>query len=203
MANDGATGKIVNKISGEGVADDDFDLGQRLRSLRELHNLSQRELAKRAGVSNAVISLIEQNRTSPSVGMLKKVLGGIPMSMNDFFALDVAPQAEVFFKADELTEIAGGKISFRQVGHDLTGKALQILRERYQPGADTGDTMLRHEGEESGIVIRGRFEVTVGEQRRVLGPGDAFYFDSRIPHRFRNVGEEEVEVVTACTPPSF
>jgi mannose-6-phosphate isomerase-like protein (cupin superfamily) len=37
----------------------------------------------------------------------------------------------------------------------------------------------------------------------VLGPGDAFYFESRIPHRFRNVGDEEVEVVTACTPPSF
>lgn len=195
--------KILNKINGEGVSDDDFDLGQRLRSLRELHNLSQRQLAKRAGVSNAVISLIEQNRTSPSVGMLKKVLGGIPMSMTDFFALDVAPREKVFFRSDELTEIAGGKISFRQVGRDLTGKALQILRERYQPGADTGDTMLRHEGEESGVVIRGRFEVTVGEQRRVLGPGDAFYFDSRIPHRFRNIGEEEVEVVTACTPPSF
>jgi transcriptional regulator with XRE-family HTH domain len=202
MSEAGATEKIVNKINGDG-APDDFDLGQRLRSLRELHNLSQRELAKRAGVSNGVISLIEQNRTSPSVGMLKKVLGGIPMSMNDFFALDVAPRQEVFFRAEDLTEIAGGRISFRQVGRDLTGKALQVLRERYQPGADTGDTMLRHEGEESGIVIRGRFEVTVGEQRRVLGPGDAFYFESRIPHRFRNVGDEEVEVVTACTPPSF
>ena len=46
---------------------------------RELHGISQRELAKRAGVSNATISLIEQNRASPSVGSLKKVLDGIPM----------------------------------------------------------------------------------------------------------------------------
>ena len=38
---------------------------------------------------------------------------------------------------------------------------------------------------------------------RMLGPGDAFYFDSRLPHRFRNPGNEECEVVTACTPPSF
>jgi mannose-6-phosphate isomerase-like protein (cupin superfamily) len=63
--------------------------------------------------------------------------------------------------------------------------------------------MLRHESEEGGVVIRGRMEVTVGDQRRVLGPGDAYYFDSRIPHRFRNVGDEECEVVSACTPPSF
>jgi transcriptional regulator with XRE-family HTH domain len=34
---------------------DGFDLGSRLKNLREAHNLSQRELAKRAGVSNAII----------------------------------------------------------------------------------------------------------------------------------------------------
>jgi mannose-6-phosphate isomerase-like protein (cupin superfamily) len=37
----------------------------------------------------------------------------------------------------------------------------------------------------------------------VLGPGDAYYFDSRTPHRFRNVGEEECEVVSVNSPPSF
>ena len=95
---------------------DDFDLGQRLRGLRELHGLSQRELAKRAGVSNAVISLIEQNRNNPSVGMLKKVLAGFPLSLADFFALDLAPREQVFYQAEELTEIAGGKVSYRQVG---------------------------------------------------------------------------------------
>lgn len=182
---------------------DDFDLGQRLRGLRELHGLSQRELAKRAGVSNAVISLIEQNRNNPSVGMLKKVLAGFPLSLSDFFALDLAPREQVFYRAEELVEIAGGKVSYRQVGLDLSGRGLQILHERYAPGADTGETMLRHEAEEGGVVISGRLEVTVGDQRRVLGPGEAFYFDSRLPHRFRNLGEEAVVVVTACTPPSF
>jgi transcriptional regulator with XRE-family HTH domain len=182
----------------------DFDLGGRLRAARLLQGLSQRELAKRAGVSNAIISLIEQNRTSPSVGSLKKVLAGLPMSLADFFAGEFAPPRKVFFAADELTEIAGaGGISYRQLGRELAGRALQILHERYAPGADTGETMLRHESEEGGVVIRGRLEVTVGDQRRVLGPGEAYYFDSRLPHRFRAVGGEGCEVVSACTPPSF
>ena len=59
----------------------DVDVGARLRALRLMHGLSQRELAKRAGVSNAIISLIEQNRSSPSVGSLKKVLDGLPVSL--------------------------------------------------------------------------------------------------------------------------
>ncbi|MDX1657167.1 MAG: helix-turn-helix transcriptional regulator, partial [Candidatus Competibacteraceae bacterium] len=38
-----------------------FDLGARLRVVREARGLSQRELARRAGVTNGTISLIEQN----------------------------------------------------------------------------------------------------------------------------------------------
>ncbi|MEX2009719.1 MAG: cupin domain-containing protein [Dongiaceae bacterium] len=180
-----------------------FDVGARLRALRQRHGLSQRELAKRAGVSNAIISLIEQNRSSPSVGSLKKVLDGLPLSLADFFAMESPGRPQVFFAAAELVELAGGRVSYRQVGRDLSGRALQILHERYARGADTGEVLLRHDAEEGGVVIRGRLEVTVGDRRRVLGPGDAYCFDSRVPHRFRNPGDEECEVVSACTPPSF
>jgi len=180
-----------------------FDLGGRLRALRLAHGLSQRELAKRAGVSNAIISLIEQNRSSPSVGSLKKVLDGLPLSLAEFFAGEAPTSPPVFFGAADLVELAGGAISYRQIGRDLAGRALQILHERYQPGADTGEAMLRHESEEGAVVVRGQLEVTIDGERRLLGPGDAYYFDSRRPHRFRNIGSEECEVVSACAPPSF
>lgn len=185
-----------------------FDIGGRLRALREMQGLSQRELARRAGVSNATVSLIEQNRASPSIGSLKRVLDGLPLSLTEFFAMSDAPAEQVFFPAAELTEIAakagaGGPISYRQVGCDLSGRALQILHEKLRPGADTGPTPLSHAGEEGGVVIRGRVELTVGHSRRVLGPGDAYYFQSRLPHRFRVVGEETVEIVSSCTPPTF
>jgi len=180
-----------------------FDVGQRLRALRLARGLSQRELAKRAGVSNAIISLIEQNRSSPSVGSLKKVLDGLPLSLAEFFAGEAAASPPVFFRAGDLVELAGGAISYRQIGRDLAGRAVQILHERYQPGADTGEAMLRHESEEGAVVVRGQLEVTIDGERRLLGPGDAYYFDSRRPHRFRNTGSEECEVVSACAPPSF
>ena len=184
-------------------SDHGFDLGGRLKALRESHGLSQRELAKRAGVSNAIVSMIEQNRTSPSVGMLKKLLDGFPLSLAAFFAEEAKPRPQIFFSAAELVELAGGAISYRQVGRDLAGRALQIMHELYRPGADTGEQMLSHDAEEGGVIIRGRLEVTVGDQVRQLGPGDAYYFDSRIPHRFRNLGEVDCEAVTANSPPSF
>ena len=180
-----------------------FALGARLKALRESHDLSQRELEKRAGVSTAINSMIEQNRSSPSVGLLKKLKEGFPLSLAEFFAADLKPRPQIFFTATELVELAGGPVSYRQVGRDLTGKAMQILHEHYKPSSDTGEQMLTLEAVEGGVIIRGKLEVTVGDQVRVLGPGDAYYFDSRTPHRFRNACTEECEVVAANTPPSF
>lgn len=179
------------------------DIGARLRELRKMHGLSQRELAKRAGVTNGTISLIEQNRISPSVGSLKKVLDGFPISIADFLTLDLKPRSKVFYQAKELREIAGGPVSFRLVGRDTRGRAIQMMHERYAPGADTGDEMLSHAGEECGIVISGVLELTVGGEARRLVAGDAYYFDSRLPHRFRNPGTIDCVIVSACSPPSF
>lgn len=179
------------------------DIGNRLRYFRIRHNLSQRELAKRAGVTNSTISLIESNQTNPSVGALKRILDGIPIGLAEFFSFEPERPKQVFYRADELVEIGKGPISFRQVGESMLGRALQILKERYEPGADTGKVLLVHDGEEGGIVLSGRLEVTVDDERKILGPGDAYYFESRRPHRFRCVGPSPCELISACTPPTF
>ena len=179
------------------------DIGARLQSIRRMVGLSQRELAKRAGVTNGMISLIEQNRVSPSISSLKKVLEGVPMSLADFFTMDLDGDAQIFFHDEDLPDLGGGRISFRLVGFNRHNRAMSILHERYSPGADTGDEMLCHAGEEGGVVVRGSIELTVGGQKRVLGPGDAYYFESRLPHRFRNTGDEVCEVVSANSPPTF
>ena len=78
-----------------------------------------------------------------------------------------------------------------------------MLHERYEPDAATGEDMLSHRGEEGGVVVRGKVELTVGGQTRVLEAGDAYYFSSATPHRFRNVGHEVCEIISASTPPTF
>lgn len=177
-----------------------LNLGARLKMVRVKAGLSQRELARRVGVTNAAISLIESNQNSPSVASLKKVLDGIPMAMSDFFALETPEQDKVFFNANELLPLAQGKVNFFQVG-DMRKHNLQLLYERYEPGADTGKSMLQHESEEGGIVVEGEIELTVGERKKILKKGDAYLFDSRIPHRFRNIGAEECIIISGCTPP--
>ena len=180
-----------------------IDVGTRLRGIRTTFGLSQRELARRAGVTNGLISLIEQNRVSPSVSSLKKVLDGLPMSLAEFFTLDLGTAPQAFFAAEDLVELGNDQVSLRLVAAQRQGRLLTILHERYAPGSGTGDEMLVHRGEEGGVVVKGRLEVTIGGTARVLGPGEAYYFASQLPHRFRNVGRETCEIISASSPPSF
>jgi transcriptional regulator with XRE-family HTH domain len=179
------------------------DVGTHLKAVRQMYGLSQRELAKRAGVTNGLISLIEQNRVSPSVSSLKKVLDGIPMALADFFTLDLAGRPEVFFPRSELAEIGTGTVELRLVASRVPKRSMSILHERYPPNADTGEEMLAHPGEEGGVIVKGRIELSVGGDSRVLSAGDAYYFKSSIPHRFRNPAREDCEIVSASSPPTF
>lgn len=191
----------------------EFDIGSRMKTVRTGKKLSQRELARRSGVTNGLISQIEQNHSSPSVASLKRILDAIPMSLSEFFGPGDPADIKIFYTAKELRELnpervfplstnTSASVSLRQIGMAGAHK-LQMLHECYAPGADTGKELYSHEAEEAGIIVSGRIELTVGDETRNLGPGDAYIFDSTIPHRFRNTAQEECVIISACTPPSF
>lgn len=191
---------------------EDFDIGKRLHAMRLGAGLSQRQLAERAGVPHAQISHVETNKISPSVATLRKILNGLGVGMGDFFEPERNPPKGPFFGEDELIDLTsklagvsasvagGGKLAFRQIG-DARTHNLQILHEVYEPGADTGRAFLQHASCEGGFVVEGEIEVTVGEESRILKAGESYLFDSRIPHRFRNLSKARAVVVSACTPP--
>ncbi|WP_027856950.1 cupin domain-containing protein [Marinobacterium jannaschii] len=176
-----------------------MELGDRLKAIRERKGLSQRELAKRAGVTNSSISMIEKNSVSPSVSSLKKVLAGIPISIGDFFTLDIddIKPEPVVFRASEQPDIGSNNVSLKLVGAPVSGRNMDIMRETYPPGADTGPEMLQHAGQEGGVVISGEIELTVGFDIYILKVGDGYYFESSKPHRFRNISDEICEIVSA------
>lgn len=182
-----------------------LDVGVRLQAIRKLKGLSQRELAKRAGVTNSTISMIEKNSVSPSISSLKKVLGGIPMSLVEFFSLDLEQdnQTQVVYRASELTDICSGAITMKLVGKAHPSRAIAFLDETYPPGTDTGDEMYAHEGEEAGMLVEGRLELTVGNDVYILEPGDSYYFESSRPHRFRNPFDLPARLISATTPANF
>ncbi|MBA4760067.1 cupin domain-containing protein [Sphingosinicella sp.] len=181
----------------------DESFGLRLRQLRTERGLSQRDLARLSGVANTTISLVEKGRISPSLSSIKKILDGLDTTLSAFFSDDLTHEPQTFYRRADLKKLSDGKgISLTQIGWDMGEQAIQIFWGVYAVGGDTGAEMMSHDGEEGGFVVKGVFEVTVGGDVQVLSAGDAYYFSSRKPHRFRNIGAEAGEIISAQSPPS-
>lgn len=178
-----------------------FDRGRQLKDLRVLKGFSQRELADKAGVTSGFISQVEQNKSNPSIGTLRRILDELKTTMAEFYTRELTPSFQIFFKKDELVDIGNGDVEYLLVGASRHKRKMDLLRENYPPKADSG--IITHTGHEAGVVVSGSIEVTVGDEVSVLEAGDAYYFESRIPHRFNNIGDVACEIISANTPPSI
>jgi transcriptional regulator with XRE-family HTH domain len=185
------------------------DIGTRLREERERVRLSQRELARRIGLSASLISQIESGQSKPSVSTLYSIVTELGVSVDDVFrgsnghdelgrgtgdeAGTGADQSPVV-RSDErhVIDLASGVRWERLTSHQHEN--VDFLHVVYDVGGSSAsDTMMmRHPGREYGIVISGRLGVQLGFERFELDPGDSIGFDSTQPHRLWNLGEEQV-----------
>lgn len=179
-------------------------IGSKLRELRLRRKLGVRELADRSGTSHSTISLIERDRTSPSVDTLSAVLDALGTTLIGFFS-DLQSETSItpFYRASDFVEIGDGNaISYRMIGANYPNRQLLVCHETYGVGAGAAQP-ITHAAQEAGMVIRGEIELTVDGAVKILRKGDGFYFDSRLPHRYRNIGREPCEIVSALTPPTY
>jgi len=195
-----STAKALSAAKAESQASA-LAVGARLRTVREQSGMSQRELAKRAGVTNATISLIEQESHAPSLASLHRILNAIPISMAEFFALPTSQKNVLFYDKGDLVAVTRGAAALSVMGSERRDKKLQLFSERYAPGASTGEELIVHDGETAALVIQGIVEVEVDGVSRRIESGGGFQLIGKQPYRLTNIGRSDAVVVCACTPP--
>lgn len=192
------------------VAGELGDIGSRLREEREGARISQRELARRLGVSASLISQIESGQSKPSVSTLYAIVTELGVSLDHVFRIheDELSIATVV-GAEDQSAVAGGPVvrpSERHVIELDSGvtwerltshqhENVDFLHVIYDVGGSSApdERLMRHPGREYGHVLSGRLGVQLGFERHELGPGDSIAFDSTTPHRLWNLGDEAVQ----------
>ena len=194
----------------EQVPSGEDTLGTRLRVERERRGLSLRELARRLEVSPSLVSQIETGKTQPSVRTLYAIVTELGVSLDELFAPadgDGAQTARPQPSGDETRPPVGcGRVQ-RAADRDVidlgsgvhwerlttwNDRDVEFLYAVYEAGGSSSPdgSLMRHNGRELGIVLTGQLGVKVGFEDTVLEPGDSIAFDSTIPHRLHNDGDE-------------
>ncbi|KJF70623.1 cupin domain-containing protein [Agrobacterium arsenijevicii] len=179
-------------------------IGQKLKVLRDRRAISVRQLAVRSGVSHSTISLIERDSLSPSLNTMAAILDALGATLSDFFSEQTSPLPySPFYVGEDLSEVGkSSRISYKVIGLNHPNRSIMFMKERFAAGADTGEPY-SHNAQECGVVIAGAIELTVADQTTVLQAGDGYYFDSALPHHFKNVCDGETEIISACNPPTY
>lgn len=162
-----------------------FAVGARLLALRQERGLSQRELARRAGVTNANLSMIEQGRVSPSITTLEKILAVFELPLAVFFAQTTQSAASIV-RGDSFVQIVRSGSEYRLLPPPV-GSALPSLAEHtLAPGAASEGSWLGRRGWVSGWVQAGELKLALDGQMHRLQPGDGFGFHLKRAHSFIN-----------------
>jgi transcriptional regulator with XRE-family HTH domain len=189
---DGAHAAPATKIA-------DLWLGQHLRGLRKMHDLSLEQLAERCGLSVGALSQIERGITSPTMRSLRRLSEVFNVPMSQLFHEGDYPPVE------ELGRIVRAK-GRRVLSLNTTGVqkelltpavsgALEIYLVTIAPGGSSGPELYTHKGEEGGYVMAGEMVLEIEDRTFHLKTGDSFRFKSQTPHRFANMSKAETMVV--------
>lgn len=181
-----------------------IDIGSKLRRLRKQQKISIAELSKEAGVSSGLISQVERNIVNPSVTTLWKISQSLNVSIGYFFDEEPSPILDPIVRKNNRKRIvtSDSNATYELLSPDLNRK-IEFLYITIQPGDSSKPGFIAHDGEECGIVIKGKLMVKTKDKEYILNEGDSIYLNSTIPHRYINIGKDECISIWAMTPPSF
>ncbi len=176
-------------------------IGERIRSLRELSNLTQEELAERANLTKGFISQIERDLTSISLDSLIQILEAMDENISDFFR-DASQEKIVYLEKDRVV-LEKEKIErFELLVPGSTNRRLEPVLLTLRKGQATQKER-PHEGEEFGFVLRGRVILRFGKEILKLKRGECFYLSAEKEHWLHNSGSKEAVILWISSPPSF
>lgn len=166
-------------------------IGKKIREIRKEKNLYASEIARRAEVSNGLMSRIENGRTIPSLPVLLSIFRALEVDPGSFFtsvmpngffrhAVIKPSEYETIEKEDEVSGFHYELILTK----DLKTIGVEVVLLTLDPGC-TRNTV-ETDAFEMKYIISGRCDYEIDGEIINLETGDSLFFDGRLPHVPRN-----------------
>ncbi len=180
-----------------------YKLGAQLKAIRKKRNLTGKNVADKAKLSTSLLSQIENNRISPSLDTLLKLLEVYGTSPDIFFKNYEADSFVEIIKKDERKIFTRNNYKYEKLCGDSQTRGKHSFNAFFlelEPGSTRGDPLNGHMGRELGIVVTGRAELVYGDNEYLISRGDTVSFFSRIPHVLKNSSDKLFQAYWIVTP---
>lgn len=153
------------------------------------------ELALASGLTRGYVSKIERGLSKPSIGVALKLARALHVPVDELFGDPGERDPVTITRAAAAKTHSDLRGSPRVVAGTSPGH--RMLAVVLKPGEVDGTShpMSHHEGEELLYVLRGSIILQLADRREKLQIGDCAYFNSAIPHKLIQVGDEEAEAL--------
>lgn len=165
-----------------------MEIGTSIRQIRRKRGITMGQLCEGTGLSQGFMSLVENNKTSPSLATLETIAGFLNVPI-PYLLLKQEDRMNVVRKSDRTFSMYKGMQKIEHLG-EIGG--LRLMLTEIPPGTPEEQDMQmnEHEGIESHFVVKGRVIARQGEDEMELGEGDTFSWHACVPHGVRNPGTE-------------
>lgn len=190
----------VAREAGDAAHVEPLNLGLRVRDLRRSLGWTLEEAASRAGLARSTLSKIENGQMSPTYDALKKLAGGLSISVPQLFTAPSKAQVMgrmAVTKASEGQPQATATYEHVLLAQGLTKKQMlpyhaTIRARRFEEF----DGWVRHDGEEFLFVLTGIVRLYTEYYEPVdLRRGDSAYYDAAMGHNVISLSDEDATIL--------
>jgi transcriptional regulator with XRE-family HTH domain len=164
-----------------------MDIGTTIRAVRQKKGITMSQLCEGTGLSQGFLSLLENNKTTPSLNTLESIANYLKVPL-PYFLLKPNERMNVVRKNERTYSLFRGKHKIENLG-GIDGLRVQLTEIR--PNAEE-EVWSQHEGMESHYVVKGKLLVVHGDDQYIVEEGDTFSWHASVPHRVENIGDETV-----------
>ena len=170
-------------------------VGSRIRSFRERLDMTVSGLAQKCGIDETIINAIEKDEVLPALGVLTKISRSLGQRLGTFMDDQFKPDPII----TRSSSANGASEEFNALGYASVSLAEGKPDRHMDPfritfAANGSEDLSSHEGEELIICTEGEVELTYGNEKQTLRPGDTAYYNSVVKHSLRALGGRSASV---------
>ncbi len=176
-------------------------LGARIAAFRQNNGITREQMAERTGLDEAFLRAVEEQDLYPSLGPLLKIARTLGVRLGTFLDDKVSQDPLIVRLAERQQELVTHRgdqgpadTVFYSLGRGKTDRHMEPFFVEIGPRQGEPARLSSHEGEEFIVVVSGRVELTYGQDRFVLEPGDSMYYNSVVPHHLTALDGEMASI---------